>query len=144
MLHMQVLLERFIQRQPPPSGAPIYQPSPDRQRGVFRLVRSAAGVFPGSVLQERSIAAGACQVLGLWLLYTRKRCQLSLLSRLHQSASTLEDPRFSFARSSICSIGTVYFTSSVWAATVLCYGSFPSSCCTLALAQLDSIYRRSF
>ncbi len=42
----QALLQHFIQRWPLPKGAQVYQPPADRQRSVFRLVRSAAGVKP--------------------------------------------------------------------------------------------------
>ena len=40
---MQYLLERFIEVEPVPKGAPVYQPPEEKQKGVFRLVRSAAG-----------------------------------------------------------------------------------------------------
>ncbi|EIE20753.1 hypothetical protein COCSUDRAFT_48393 [Coccomyxa subellipsoidea C-169] len=39
---LQALLQHFIQRWPLPKGAQVYQPPADRQRSVFRLVRSAA------------------------------------------------------------------------------------------------------
>lgn len=48
----QALLQQFILRQQPPRGAPVFQPPADRQRGMFRLVRSAAGApFSNSDLQ---------------------------------------------------------------------------------------------
>ncbi|CAL5220036.1 g1983 [Coccomyxa viridis] len=39
---LQYLLERFIEVEAVPKGAPVYQPPEEKQRGVFRLVRSAA------------------------------------------------------------------------------------------------------
>ena len=41
---VQYLLERFIEVEAVPKGAPVYQPPEEKQRGVFRLVRSAAGM----------------------------------------------------------------------------------------------------
>ena len=38
---LQYLLERFVEVEAVPKGAPVYQPPDDKQRGVFRLVRSA-------------------------------------------------------------------------------------------------------
>lgn len=40
---MQYLLERFIEVEPVTKGAPVYQPPEEKRKGVFRLVRSAAG-----------------------------------------------------------------------------------------------------
>ena len=40
----QYLLQQFIDVQAVPKGAPVYQPPEEKQRGVFRLVRSAAGL----------------------------------------------------------------------------------------------------
>ena len=40
---LQYLLERFIEAEAVPKAAAVYQPPDDKQRGVFRLVRSAAG-----------------------------------------------------------------------------------------------------
>ena len=41
----QYLLERFIEVEAVPKSALMYQPPEEKQRGVFRLVRSAAGDF---------------------------------------------------------------------------------------------------
>ena len=41
---VQYLLERFIEVEAVPKGAPVYQPPEEKQRGVLRLVRSAAGM----------------------------------------------------------------------------------------------------
>ena len=42
-LGMQALLQQFMERAPPPRGAPVYAPPPESKRSVYRLVRSAAG-----------------------------------------------------------------------------------------------------
>ena len=64
-LLLQYLLERFVEVEAVPKGAPVYQPPDDKQRGVFRLVRSAAGSCTDSKAHSRCLVQGSLRA-GQW------------------------------------------------------------------------------